>query len=61
MNRCNELDSVKVKPEGRRSLHRFVVRPGVYFALKGGRFKSLANAYFWMVGPLVIFLHSKGL
>jgi len=32
---------------------RALVRPGVYLALKRGRWKTLAGAYFWAVSPLV--------
>jgi len=37
---------------------RALVRPGVYLALKRGRWKSLACAYFWAVSPLVRFANS---
>lgn len=47
--------------EGRRPFHRVLVRPGVALALRGGRFKLLAHAYFWMIRPFVVFFHSVGL
>ena len=40
---------------------RAIVRicPGVYLALKGGRFKALANGYFWVFGPLIRWMYRK--
>jgi hypothetical protein len=38
---------------------RALVRPGVYMALKKGRWKKVAGAYFWAVSPLVRWIHAN--
>jgi len=38
---------------------RALVRPGVYLALKRGRWKDLANGYFWAFGPLMRWMYRK--
>lgn len=40
---------------------RALVRPGVYLALKRGKFKSLANGYFWAFGPLMRLMYRKAI
>lgn len=45
------------KREGRRPLHQVILGLVLWFSLKGGTWKAVANGWFYLVSPLVIILY----